>query len=154
MRGQPEVVAALDGLLADEHAAIAQYTVHAAMASNWGYEKFAAYVMGRAKAEMSHMDKLIDRIIFLEATPTITTIGPVEIGPDLPAMLASDLDSEIRAVLAYNDAIAIAAKAGDSATRELLEHILTEEDEHVNAIEGLLAQVAQMGVANFLSTQV
>jgi len=154
MKGDPEILKALNGLLSDELAAVNQYVVHAEMSENWKYSRFAAYVMGRAKGEMGHAEKLIARIVFLEGVPDVATLGPINIGSTIPAMLQNDAGAEMRAIAKYNEAIATAAKAGDSATREMLEHLLVDEDRHINEIEGLLTQVQQMGMQNFLAGQV
>lgn len=152
MKSTPQVLAALNGLLADELAAISQYTVHASMAERWGYDKLSEYIEQRARGEMKHADILIGRILFLEGTP-IVKLGQVSIGATAEEALGRDLAAEGRAVAGYNRAIKLCEEHDDGATREILEHILAEEDQHVFDIEALLLQIKQMGVSNWLSTQ-
>jgi bacterioferritin len=102
---------------------------------------------------MKHAEKLIARIIFFEAAPTVSRLKAINIGKDVAKQLQSDLDAETQAVRAYNEAIQLANEAGDGATRELLEHILKEEDEHVDWLESQIDQIGQMGLAMYLSTQ-
>lgn len=154
MKGNEKLIKALNGLLADELTAINQYMVHSEMAENWGYGKMHKLVETRAITEMKHAERLIERILFLEGQPTVSTLKKITIGSDIPKQLANDLASEMGAVKNYNAAIKLACEVGDNATKELLEHILKDEDAHVDEIEEKQDQIGQMGLQNFLSTQV
>ena len=153
MKGNEKLIAALNGLLADELTAINQYVVHAEMAENWGYGKLKKYVGGRSITEMKHAEKLIERILFLEGIPVVSKLNKINIGAEVPKQLSFDLAAEMTAVKQYNAAITLATEVGDYATREILEAILADEDSHVNAIEEKLDQITQMGIQLFLSTQ-
>ena len=124
------------------------------MCANWGYEKLHAYSEKRAIEEMKHAEKLIGRILFLEGRPTVSVLEKMSIGADVPLQLAGDHSLEMDAIKAYNAAIKQAGEVGDFATREILEHILQDEDKHIDAIEALQDQIAQMTLPIFLSTQV
>ena len=154
MKGNEKLIRALNGLLADELTAINQYMVHSEMAENWGYGKMHKLVQARAITEMKHAERLIERILFLEGQPTVSTLKKITIGSDIPKQLANDLASELGAVKSYNAAIKLACEVSDNATKELLEHILKDEDGHVDEIEEKQDQIGQMGLQNFLSTQV
>jgi bacterioferritin len=154
MKGNGKLIQALNGLLADELTSINQYVVHTEMAENWGYGKLQKSVGARSRTEMKHAAKLIERILFLEGVPIVGALNTINIGADVPRQCANDLASEMTAVASYNRAIKLATDLGDNATREILEGILTEEDVHVNEIEGKLDQIKQMGVQQFLSAQV
>jgi bacterioferritin len=153
MKGNPKVIAALNGLLADELTAINQYVVHGEMAENWGYGKLRKNVRARSITEMKHAEKLIERILFLEGLPVVSKLGQIHIGADVPKQLGNDLAAEMTAVRNYNSAVRLAGEAGDNATREMLESILGDEDGHVNEIEERLDQIEQMGIQSFLVTQ-
>ena len=154
MKGNAKVIETLNSLLADELTAINQYIVHSEMCANWGYEKLHAYSEKRAIEEMKHAEKLIGRILFLEGRPTVSVLEKMSIGADVPLQLAGDLSLEMDAIKAYNAAIKQAGEAGDFATREILEHILLDEDRHIDDIEELQGQIGQMTLPIFLSTQV
>jgi bacterioferritin len=154
MKGNEKLLLALNGLLADELTAINQYVVHAEMAENWGYSKLKKLVGARSITEMQHAEKLIERILFLNGSPTVSTLNKINIGADIPLQLANDLGSEITAIANYNTAIKLARDIGDNATADLLEGILKDEDAHVNEIEEKLDQIQQMGIQNFLSIQI
>jgi bacterioferritin len=153
MKGNHKLLQVLNELLSDELTAINQYVVHAEMAENWGYGKLKKLVGGRAITEMKHMEKLIERILFLEGVPVVSKLNPIQIGADIPKQLTHDLAAEMVAVKNYNAAIKVAIEVGDNATKELLESILKDEDGHVNTIEEKQDQIKQMGIQQFLSIQ-
>jgi len=154
MKGNDKLIKALNSLLSNELTAINQYMVHSEMCANWGYEKLHKNFEKRAIDEMKHAEKLIGRILFLEGTPTVSNLGKMSIGPNVPGMLAGDHALEMGAIKAYNDAIKLAGDVGDFATREILEHILQDEDGHIDGIEELQDQIGHMTLQVFLSTQV
>jgi bacterioferritin len=153
MKGNEKLIAGLNGLLADELTAINQYVVHAEMAENWGYGKLKKIIGARSITEMRHAEKLIERILFFNGSPTVSTLNKINIGADVPRQLANDLAAETTAVANYNAAIKLARELGDNATADLLEGILKDEDAHVNEIEEKLDQIQQMSIQNFLSIQ-
>jgi bacterioferritin len=153
MKGDERVVKKLDELLCDELTAIMQYVVHAEMCANWGYQRLHQAVENRARQEMHHAEKLIARIIFLQAAPTVSRLNQVHIGADVPRQLQADLEAEVHTNRMYNEAIHLSDEASDAATRGLLESIVKEEDAHVDWLEEQLDQIAQLGVPLYLSTQ-
>jgi bacterioferritin len=153
MKGDIRLLSTLDALLAEELTAINQYMVHSEMCANWGYDRLHDRIEKRAIQEMRHAEKLIERIIFLEGTPTVSKLNAIGIGADIPKQLQSDREAELRAVRAYNDAVRLADEVRDAATRTILEGILKEEDEHVDWLEEQLDQVEQMGLPMYLSAQ-
>ncbi len=154
MKGNEKVLETLNRLLVDELTAISQYMVHAEMCDNWGYGKIAGVTEKRAVDEMKHAEKLIARIIFLEGRPTVSTLNPMRIMGDVLAQLQSDHAAEEGAVSAYNAGIRLANDQGDAGSRELMEDILEDEEEHIDWLESQLDQVAQMGIQNYLLAQV
>ena len=155
MKGNDQVLAKLNELLADELTAINQYMVHSEMSDNWGYERLHAKIEERAKVEMRHAEKLIARILFFdEGRPVVSNLNPIHIGSDVQAQLHNDLRAEHDAVAIYNDAVRLARELGDNGTRDLLEDILEDEEEHVDWIEAQLDQIEQMGIQNYLAMQI
>lgn len=153
MKGNDRMIQQLNARLADELSAINQYMVHAEMCEDWGYEKLHEAVQQRAVQEMKHAEALIARIIFLEGAPIVSELNPIHIGTDVEAQLHYDRDAEYGAVRAYNEAIALAVEVGDNGSRELLESILGDEEDHVDWLEAQLDQIAQMGIQNYLAQQ-
>jgi bacterioferritin len=154
MKGDPKVIETLNSLLARELTVVSQYMVHAEMCDNWGYGRIHEAIQKRAVVEMKHAEKLIGRIIFLEGIPVVSELQKMHIGADVPKMFANDHEAELDAVRQYNAGILVCGDAKDYATREVLEHILNDEDGHVDDIEVVQDQITQMGIQIFLSTQV
>ena len=153
MKGNEKLIKTLNSLLADELTAINQYMVHGEMCDNWGYGKLHKSVEKRAIDEMKHAEKLIARILFLEGIPIVSNLKKMHIGAEIPKQLKSDHALEMDAIKAYNAAIVLAGEVGDFATRDLLQDILKQEDQHIDEIEAFTDQINQMTLAVFLSTQ-
>ena len=153
MKGNPKVIDALNFLLADELTSISQYIVHAEMCNNWGYEKLAGAIEKRAIEEMKHAETHIERLLFLEGQPVVSNLNKMHIGPDVQTILTNDHSAEEGAIAGYNERIKICADLGDNGTREILEHILKDEEAHIDWIEAQLDQIAQMGIQNYLVEQ-
>jgi bacterioferritin len=154
MKGDQKVIDTLNSLLARELTVVDQYMVHAEMCDNWGYDKLHDAIQKRAITEMKHAEKLIGRIIFLEGIPVVSVLQQMHIGAEVAKMFANDHEAELDAVRQYNAGILVCGDAKDYATREILEQILDDEDGHVDSIEAVQDQIAQMGLPMFLSTQV
>ena len=154
MKGNPKVIAKLNELLAEELTAINQYIVHSEMCDNWGYGKLHKAIEKTAIDEMKHAEKLIARILFLEGAPTVSKLNAINIGKTVPGIMQNDLAAEGGAVPSYNTAILLANELKDGGTRELLEHILEDEERHVDWLEAQRDQIAQMGIENYLAMQV
>src|SRR5512137_2420672 len=153
MKGNDKIIETLNALLADELTAVSQYMVHSEMCANWGYERLHKADEKRAIDEMKHAEKLIGRIIFLEGVPIVSKLNEIHIGPEVPRMYVNDHNAEADAIKNYNSSILVCGEARDFTTREILEHILDEEDAHIDAIEAVQDEISQMGVQVFLSTQ-
>jgi bacterioferritin len=155
MKGNEKILAKLNEALADELTAINQYMVHSEMCDNWGYERLHKKIEERAIGEMKHAEKLIARILFFdEGRPIVSQLNSIHIGADVQAQLKNDLQAEYGAAAMYNGAIRLAVEEGDNGTRDLLEEILEDEEEHIDWIEAQLDQIEQMGIQNYLATQV
>ena len=154
MKGSDRVIEKLNDLLSDELTAINQYFVHAEMCDNWGYEKLHDKIRERSIGEMKHAEKLIERIIFLDGRPIVSNLKTISIGGEVPAQLQNDWQAEDGAIKSYNDGIRIAVEEGDNGSRELMESILKEEEEHIDWIEAQKDQIKQMGLPNYLVEQI
>ena len=154
MKGNEKVLTTLNELLADELTAINQYMVHAELCDDWGYGKLDQVIEARSITEMRHAEKLIARILFLEGRPIVSNLNPVHIGAEVATMHKNDWQAERDAIESYNQGIRLAAEVGDNGTREMLESILAEEEEHIDWIEAQQDQIDQMGIERYLAQQV
>jgi bacterioferritin len=153
MKGNEKVIGTLNMLLADELTAINQYMVHSEMCDNWGYEKLHKAIEKRAVDEMKHAERLIARILFLEGLPVVSKLNDIHIGDEVAKQHENDRQAEEGAIRAYNAAIHLSVEVGDNGTRELLESILKDEEEHIDWLEAQLDQIRQMGIKNYLVEQ-
>ena len=154
MRGNDDVIEALNDVLTAELTAINQYFVHYKMCENWGYKKLASNKREESIEEMKHADDVIERILFLEGTPNMQRLSPIRVGETPIEQHRLDLEVEVDAVLRLNKSIALAREKGDNGTRELLESILEDEEESVDWLEAQLHIVEQVGAENYLAEQI
>lgn len=154
MKGDQKIIDALNAGLTIELTAINQYFCQAKMCKNWGYARLAAKHYEESIGEMKHAEKLIDRILFLEGVPEIARYDVIRVGTDVREQLENDLALESRGVKAYNDAVALAAQLKDNGSRELLEGILVESEEHVDWLETQLGLIDQVGLQLYLQNQI
>jgi bacterioferritin len=154
MKGKPEVIEALAKMLKEELGAISEYFIHAEMCENWGYKKLSEHTKKESINEMTHAEKLIERILFLEGTPNLNDMPKLNVGKNVKAQFENDLALEKDAVAEYNAAIATCRKAGDHASAELLQDILEDEEEHVDFLEEQLGLIDSIGIQNYLAQQV
>ena len=151
MQGNPKVIAELNRALKEELVAINQYFLHAEMCENWKYDKLGSFIKKQSIDEMKHAEALIERILFLDATPTMTEAMQLNIGQNVKQQITGDLKLEVAAVAMYNNAIKIARDEGDNASRELFERLLKDEEMHVDWLE---AQIEELGYERYLSQQI
>jgi bacterioferritin len=153
MQGRPEIIELLNDVLTAELTAVNQYFGHAKMQSNWGYKRLAEHSRHESIDEMHHADEIIERILYLEGMPNLQRLGSVRLGEDAVEQLRLDLDLEREAVTRFNGGIALAVEHGDNGTRDLLESMLTSEEDHVDWLETQLDLVERLGTQLYLSQQ-
>jgi len=144
----------LNAALKEELTAINQYFVHSEMCESWKYDKLGDHIKKQSIDEMKHAEALIERILFLDGTPTVGDALSLTIGQNVKEQLAADLKLEVGAVAQYNNAIKVAAEAADNASRILFERLLKDEEEHVDWIEAQLHQIQELGYERYLSQQI
>lgn len=154
MKGDKTVIEELSTILTNELTAINQYFLHARMCRDWGYEKIAEKLMKESIDEMKHAQILIDRILFLEGTPNVSKLGNICIGQSIPEQFSSDLALEIKAIQDLKNAIAVCLDKADHSSREILEHILEAEEEHVDWLEAQLNIIQDIGKEAYLAEQI
>ena len=152
MKGNPKVIEQLNHALREELTAINQYFIHAEMCENWGYDRRAKQSKMRSIAEMKHAESLIERILFLDGSPTMQPLA-LSIGKNVKEMAEADLKAEIEAIALYNEAARIAAEEKDNGSRDLFIRLLKAEEEHLDELEVELHQIAELGYERYLTTQ-
>ena len=152
MRGNEKVIAELNEALREELTAINQYFIHAEMCHNWGYHKLGSYIRKQSIDEMKHAEVLIERILFLDGTPTMELLD-LNIGQTVKQQIEADLKIEVNAVAMYNKAIQVSRDALDDASRELFAKLLKDEEQHVDWLEAQLHMIKEIGYERYLSNQ-
>jgi bacterioferritin len=154
MKADPEVLELLNEVLTAELTAINQYFIHAKMTRNWGYSKLAEHMRHESIDEMKDADKVIERILYFDGVPNMQRYSPVRVGEHVKEMHELDMAVEADAIDRLNRAIARCREVGDNGSRALLEEILAGEEEHYDDLAGRLDRIEQMGIENYLATQV
>jgi bacterioferritin len=153
MKGSSKVLKELNSALSSELTAIVQYMVQSEMHSNWGYHGLGAITKKRAIEEMRHAEGLIERIVFLDGTPSVDVALTPRIGKTVKAHLETDLQDELDAVKQYNAAAAVCVDEGDNGSRELFEKMIKDEENHTDYLEAQLHSIGEMGIDNYLAQQ-
>ena len=154
MKGDPQVIEALNECLTAELTAINQYYIHYKMCANWGYARTAKEKREESIDEMKDADKIIDRILFLDGIPNMQRYNPVLVGESVPEMHKLDLELEYGNVERLNKAIALARDKGDNGTKELLEEILKGEEHAVDHLEAQLHLIEELGAERYLAEMI
>jgi bacterioferritin len=153
MKGNPKVIASLNGLLHNELAAIDQYFIHSRMYEDFGLDKLCQQLDHEMQEEITHADALIKRILFLEGTPNLKSRRDLLIGKDVPSMLANDLILEMEVVAALKGSITLCESEGDYQSREMLEKLLIDtEEDHVYWLEKQIGLIDKIGLQNYIQS--
>ncbi len=153
MKGEPKIIDLLNQVLKAELTAINQYFLHAEMCANWGYYKLAGITRKESIEEMTHAEKLMERILYLDGTPNMTEYFKINIGAGVPQQLKNDLNLEYDAVKRLNGGIKLCVEAGDNGSRDLLQDILNDEEHHIDWLEAQLHDIEEIGLQNYLTQQ-
>ena len=154
MKGDPEIIEALNEVLTAELTAINQYFIHAKMCEDWGYLKLAGLTRAESIDEMRHAEKVMERILYLEGVPNMQRLFPIRVGETVPEQFAADLAVEVEAVARLNKGINLCREKADNGTRELFEKILVDEEEHLDWLETQLDLVEKLGAERYLAEQI
>ena len=154
MKGDKKVIAHLQAQLKNELTAINQYFVHYRMLKHWGLDKLAGKEYEESIGEMKHADKLMDRIFMLDGLPNLQDLGKLGIGEDVPEILRCDLTLEQGAQATIKEGIAHCEAVRDYVSRDLLQTILDDTEEHIDFLETQLELIERVGLQNYCQSQI
>jgi bacterioferritin len=152
MKGDPAIIARLNEVLTNELTAVNQYFLHARMLQNWGFRALGGLIYDESIGEMKHADKLIHRILFLDGLPNLQDLHKLAIGETVAECLGADLKLEMGGRKTLIDGVAQCEAAKDYVSREILEEILRDTEEHVDFLETQLSLLESLGEQNYLQT--
>jgi bacterioferritin len=154
MQGDPRIIDLLNQVLRKELTGINQYFIHSRMCENWGYDVLKKAHYDESIDEMKHADAIIQRILFLDGVPNVSDYDRIQVGANVQQQLDNDLALETAALDVLRPGVQLCLEAADHGTRELLEHMIKDEEHHVNWIEAQKHQIREMGYQNYLAQQI
>ncbi len=153
MKGDKKIISYLNGALTNELTAINQYFMHAKMCENWGFHKLAGRTRAESIDEMKHAERLMERILFLEGLPNLQNLQKINVGESVAEQLKLDLDLELNAMPLLREATQYCREQHDEVSKALFQDILDAEEEHVDWLETQLELIGQVGIQNYLQSQ-
>ena len=153
MKGDPQVITHLQAQLKNELTAINQYFLHYRMLKHWGFDKLAKKEYDESIGEMKHADWLMDRIFMLDGLPNLQDLGKLNVGETVPEIVKSDLGMELGAQNTIKAGIAHCESVRDYVSRDLLQKILDDTEEHLDFLEKQLELIEKVGLPNYLQSQ-
>jgi len=153
MHGNEKVIEQLNLALSSELTASVQCMTQSEMCHNWGYKRLGDLTKVRAIEEMKHAEGLIERIIFLDNTPTVDVGLKPQLGSKVQQQMEINLKDEQDAVRQYNAAVKVCVEAKDDGSKALFERMIQDEERHVDYLEAQLHSIKEMGIGNYLSQQ-
>jgi bacterioferritin len=154
MQGDARVIELLNEQLTSELTAINQYFLHAKMQQNWGYTKLAAHTRAESIEEMTHAERLTDRILFLEGLPNYQKLLALRIGQTVREQFESDMAIEVEVIQRLRPAITYCDEIGDHTSKRLFEEILADEEHHIDYLETQLSLMDGIGEQLYLAGQI
>ena len=153
MHGNEKVIQHLNAALSSELTAIVQYMTQSEMCQSWGYRRLGDLTKARAIEEMKHAEGLIERIIFLDGTPSVNIGLKPQFGSKVQEQMEVNFKDEQDAVRQYNEAAKVCAEAGDDGSKALFDNMIRDEEQHADFLEAQLHAIKEVGAANYLAQQ-
>jgi len=153
MHGDKKVIGQLNAALSSELTAIVQYMTQSEMCHNWGYRRLGDLTKARAIEEMKHAEGLIERLIFLDGTPSVDVGLKPQLGSKVQQQMEINLKDEQDAVRQYNEAAKVCVEARDEGSKALFERMIQDEERHADFLEAQLHIIRETGIGNYLAQQ-
>lgn len=154
MKGNEQVIEALNAGLTIELTAINQYFIQSKMCANWGLDRLADHFYKESIEEMKHAEEVIDRVLYLDGVPAISRYDVINVGATAQEQIEHSLALETKGVATYNEGIQVCLDVKDSGSRELMERMVVESEESIDWAEAQLDLIKMMGIENYLAQQV
>ena len=154
MKGNTAIIDSLNKQLTLELTSMDQYLAHSKMYEDFGLSHLHHQLAHEYDEELTHAQRLIERILFLEGTPDTASREPLKIGQDVPSMLQNDLDAERVVAESLRNIIALCETERDYVSRDMLLELLSDtEEDHIYLLEKELGLIDKIGLQNFLQSK-
>ena len=154
MKAKEGILDRLAEILTAELTAVHQYLLHAELCRHWGYERLADQFQHLYTEEVTHSGQLVRHILYLGGRADVGKLDKVKDEASVKDLFETNLAFEKEDVEMLRKAIAHAAKVGDFTTRQKLEEMIVDSEEHVDYFERQLTTIAQVGLQAYLAEQI
>lgn len=135
----------LNKAIADELSAVHQYMFFHFHCDDQGYDLLSTLFKRTAIAEMLHIEKLADRVLFLKGTIEMKASEEVKQIIDVKAMLEFARASEEDAIVVYNQFAMECGNHADSVTKKLFEELVMDEENHYAEFDDEMENMLKFG---------
>ena len=154
MRGNQDIIACLNELLVYDLCAMETYLLQSKLLADWGYDRLAKRIRHEADDEMLHVEKQMERLIYLGSVPDLSKRPVMKTGTNPKEMIEIDLELERHVSGELNKCIELCDKHNDAGTRKMLDELLYDtEMDHVLWLESQLTLIQQLGLEVYLAEQ-
>ena len=153
MRGDKDVIRALNKVLGQSLIAINQYFLHARIARHCGLEALNDNFYKQSISEMKWSDKLIARILLLGGLPNLQDYGKMFLAEDVPEMIDCNLRLERQKFDIITDAISLCEQHKDYVSRQLLIELKDGNEEYDDWLDTQQDLIRDVGVHNYIQSQ-
>ena len=137
----------LNELLVYDVGAMETYLIQAKLLEDWGFSRLAQRIRHEADDELAHVERQMERLIFLGGIPDLSQRQPLILGASPKEVFEIDLALEVKVSRALNEAIALCDEVGDAGTRRMLEQLLHDtEMDHIDWLETQLRAIDAVGI--------
>jgi bacterioferritin len=138
-------ISLLNKAVADELSAIHQYMYFHFHLEDQGFGPLAMLFQQTAIREMTHIELLAERILFLDGDVEMSPAAPVERIQDAVAMLAKAARMEEESARDYNAAALECGSSADSVSKQLFEQLVRDEETHFDEFDRQMDHIKRFG---------
>ncbi|MEZ5399772.1 MAG: ferritin-like domain-containing protein [Bryobacteraceae bacterium] len=135
----------LNKAVADELQAVHQYMYFHFHLADQGFLPLAGLFKRIAVQEMGHVERLAERILFLKGDVKMELAGPVDAITDAEKMVARARDMEEQSAADYNKWALECSANADSASKQMFEGLVAEEEGHFDIYDKQLEHIKRFG---------
>ncbi|HOB73105.1 MAG TPA: bacterioferritin [Phycisphaerae bacterium] len=142
----------LNKAVADELHAVHQYMYWHFHLDDQGFGPLAALFRRVAIAEMVHVERLAERILFLKGDVDMVPAGSVQRITDVAEIVAKAAEMEQSTAAMYNKFSIECSQNADSVSKQMFDELVAEEEGHFDEFDKQKDNIARFGT-NYLALQ-